>query len=307
MKFFCLTTALLIAHQTCNLPAIAHWEHDHEKKSHKKSKSVKTTKQTKKTNQIDPWKLLELALEPANASTSNVQIYLQGVYRIVRSNGIPNHKTGAFPNAGNPNTISEQTYTFRMPAKPKESGSSIELGMYPFGVAINGIPFDPGANEFWNNNRYSGWQYEAMYLGPKLGLDSNNAHVQPNGAYHYHGIPTGLLNKLSKYNRPVLLGYAADGFPIYSPYSYSEPLNAKSQLKKLKSSYKLKRERRSGGPGGFPDGSFVQDFYYVPNTGDLDECNGRTGVTPEYPNGTYYYVITPDYPFIPRRFKGFPD
>ena len=27
--------------------------------------------------------------------------------------------------------------------------------------------------------------------------------------------------------------------------------------------------------------------------GDLDECNGRFGSTPEYPQGTYYYVSTP--------------
>jgi hypothetical protein len=30
-------------------------------------------------------------------------------------------------------------------------------------------------------------------------------------------------------------------------------------------------------------------------------------VTPEYPNGTYYYVATADYPFIPRFFHGTPD
>ncbi|MBL0185636.1 MAG: YHYH protein [Candidatus Obscuribacter sp.] len=41
--------------------------------------------------------------------------------------------------------------------------------------------------------------------------------------------------------------------------------------------------------------------------GDLDQCNGRTGVTPEYPQGTYYYVITETYPFIPRCYHGTPD
>ena len=28
------------------------------------------------------------------------------------------------------------------------------------------------------------------------------------------------------------------------------------------------------------------------NTGDLDDCNGRWGVTPEYPNGVYAYYST---------------
>ena len=36
----------------------------------------------------------------------------------------------------------------------------------------------------------------------------------------------------------------------------------------------------------FPMGTFTSDYQYVANSGDLDECNGRTGVTPEYPAGT---------------------
>jgi len=307
LKFFCpnlLIASLILSYSTFATfdanPAIAHYEHEHEKKASKKKK-------IKAKNSIDPWKWLELALEPANAATANVQIYEQGIYRIIRSNGIPNHVTGAFPNPGNPNTMSEQSYTFKAPLRPKESGSSIEGGMYPFGVAINGIPFDPGANEFWNNNRQSGFQYEAMHLGAKLGIDSNNAHVQPNGAYHYHGLPTGLINKLSKFTKPVLLGWAADGFPIYGPYAHSAAFDAKSNLRELKSSYRLKKGSRKGGPGGFFDGTFVQDYQYIANAGDLDECNGRRGVTPEFPSGTYYYVITRDYPYIPRRFKAFPD
>jgi hypothetical protein len=45
----------------------------------------------------------------------------------------------------------------------------------------------------------------------------------------------------------------------------------------------------------------------VKGLGDLDETNGRTGVTPEYPNGTYYYVLTDNWPFIPRMFRGTAD
>jgi len=304
LKFFCPKFSILSLCVSfllpCASPSFAHYEKDHEKRALSKKK-------VKKGKTIDPWKWLELALEPANAATTNVQIYEQGLYRIIRSNGIPNHTTGAFPNPGNPNTMSEQSYLFRAPLKPKESGSSIEGGMYPFGVAINGVPFDPGANEFWNNNRNSGWQYEAMHLGPRLGIDANNAHVQPNGAYHYHGLPVGLIDKLSKFSKPVLLGWAADGFPIYGPYSYSAAFNAKSNLKELKSSYRLKKGIRKNGPGGSFDGSFVQDYQYVANAGDLDECNGRRGITPEFPKGTYYYVVTRDFPYIPRRFKAFPD
>ena len=53
-----------------------------------------------------------------------------------------------------------------------------------------------------------------------------------------------------------------------------------------------------------PMGAFTQDFEYAEGHGDLDECNGRFGVTPEFPNGIYYYVVTDDFPFFTRCLKG---
>ncbi len=276
---------------------------------------------TAKSKAIDPWDLLVKALTPsAMALTGNVSITVSGAYRYIRSNGIPDHATGQFPNAGNPNTMSEQNYVFRMPLVGAYAAETVPLNMSPFGVAINGVPFDPGAD------RNSGWQYEAMALGARLGIDQNNAHVQPNGAYHYHGIPTGLLDKLKQANRPVLIGYAADGFPIYGPYGYRSPRDPNSGLTKLKPSYRVKSGNRDNvgnshsgtnsggnswatgnGPGGKYDGTFVQDYEYVAKLGDLDDCNGRYGYTPEYPKGTYYYVVTDNYPYIPRAYKGTPD
>jgi len=178
--------------------------------------------------------------------------------------------------------------------------------MHPFGIAVNGIPFDPGAAEFWNRNPRSGWQYEAMSGAINLGLDGNNAHVQPNGAYHYHGLPTALFKRFKR-SRPAMIGYAADGFPVYGPVGYRDANDPDSGVKTLESGYRIKRGRRNGGPGGRYDGTFTRDYQHVFGLGDLDACNGRSGVTPEYPEGTYYYVITKTYPFIPRCFKGRPD
>ncbi len=258
---------------------------------------------------FDPWSLFELAMNPAYAFTGRVSITVQGPFRVIRSNGLPDHQTGAFPNQGNPNTISEQHYEYRVPKDPKVTGQTTPLDMSPFGVAINGVPFDPGAAEWYNGNPRSGWQYEAMYLGARLGIDQNNAHVQPNGAYHYHGIPTGLLQRLAAHGKPVFIGYAADGFPIYGPFDYSDPKNKNSGLKKLKSSYRLKSGTRpnSPGPGGRYDGAFTEDYEYAKGLGDLDESNGRFGVTPEYPQGIYHYIVSDQFPFIPRSFKGTPD
>lgn len=251
--------------------------------------------------------LLVISAPLAAHETNETTITVKGQYRYIASNGLPNHGHGNFPNPHNPNTISQQNYHFRVLLHPKPASSITPLGLYPFGVAVNGIPFDPSAAEWWNNDPNSGWQYEALGGSVDLGLDQNNAHVQPNGAYHYHGLPTGLITYEGTAKHSMLLGYAADGYPIYALYGFKKADDASSGIKQLRSSYRVKSGERPGGPGGQYDGTYVQDYGYVKGAGDLDECNGRTGVTPEYPQGTYYYVITEKFPYIPRCFRGIPD
>ncbi len=243
---------------------------------------------------------------------SQFETYIEGDKRIFRSNGIPNHTVAPFPNRSNPHTIAEQHYHFTAPAAPEVAEQPTPMIRQPFGIALNGVLFDPGTAEYYQNDRSSEWNYEALSSGTRpLGLDSNHAHVQPNGAYHYHGLPTTLVNELAKdTDGMILVGWAADGFPIYATYGYKDASNANSSLAKLTSSYRIKqgkRPRGEGSPGGNYDGSFTLDYEYITGNGDLDECGGRFGVTPEFPEGTYYYVLTDDYPFIPRLFKGTPD
>lgn len=234
----------------------------------------------------------------ANLPPPRVSIATEGQYRVIRANGIPNHEIGQFPGPGCPNAPSAQNYTFRIPLHPKTNSNFTELKQQAIGVAVNGIPFDPGTAEYWKNDRNSGWHIEALGGHKSLGLDQNHAHVQPNGAYHYHGIPTGLLSSLGVTDSPQLIGYAADGFPIYA------------QTSQNKSSYRLKSGNRPGGsagPGGVYDGTYEADYEFAVGSGDLDEANGRTGKTAEYPDGTYYYVATAEFPFYPRKMKGTPD
>src|SRR5215213_1492786 len=99
--------------------------------------------------------------------------------------------------------------------------------------------------------------------------------------------------------RMTLVGWAADGYPIYAGFGYAVADDPKSPLKKLRPSYRLKSGTRPGGaegPGGKYDGAFTADFEFVDELGDLDEFNGRTGVTPEFGEGTYYYVLTDSFP-----------
>ena len=240
--------------------------------------------------------------------TNRVTITVSGGERIISANGWPDHQPGKFPRPGNPNSISPQNYNFDLQAQPEIASHPTPIGHSLFGVALNGVPFDPGTAEFWNRDPRSGWNYEAKSGFLNLGLDENNAHVQPTGAYHYHGLPTGLVLRLSRDgSKMVMVGYAADGFPIYTSYGYIRPNDPNSGLKKLHSSYRLKNGTRTNGPGGVYDGKFTADYEYVRGCGDLDECNGRFGVTPEFPQGTYHYYITDEFPWISRFWRGTPD
>jgi hypothetical protein len=237
---------------------------------------------------------------------NEVSITTEGDTRIVRSNGIPDHKPGQFPNRNNPNVISPQQYEFRMTTKPQEAPSPIFSGGAWFGVALNGVPFEPGTAEFWKGERR--WNYEALGGFINLGLDNSNAHVQPTGAYHYHSLPTGMIANLGGDGKQMrLIGWAADGFPIYTAYGPTDSKNSASVLKKLRSSWQVKKGQRDSGPGGRYDGTFTADFEYIPDSGDLDACNGRFEVTPEFPQGTYAYHLTEQFPWISRSWKGAPD
>jgi hypothetical protein len=236
-----------------------------------------------------------LDLVPRAAAAQQMEIDERQGVRYVRADGLPNHATGAFPNRSNPNRISPQHYYFRMPLRPAVSGrATYYRPNHLFGVAVNGVVFDPNTAEFWNDDRRSGWMIEALSGGRPLGIDQNNAHVQPDGSYHYHGVPTGLVEKIGGKRKPVLIGWAADGFAIY----FDEA---------ARPSWRLKAERDPGGPGGRPDGTYSRDYEYVRGLGDLDECNGREGVTAEFPQGAYYYLVTAKFPFVPRCFMGTAD
>lgn len=260
-----------------------------------------------------------LHLDPASQTLrlpNNVSVTKDGSERVIRVNGIPNHKVGSFPNRGNPHSILQHPGTYRVPLKPRQASqpTSVQLNLN-VGIAVNGVLFDPGAAEFWLGNPRSGWQYEALGAAVPLGLDTNFAHVQPDGNYHYHGLPTGLMKRLG--HRPgqhsPLIGWAADGFPIYSVLGHENPNDNSSRVRELLSAYRLKEGTRPGGrrgnqnaPGGMYDGAFVNDYEFVPEIGDLDECNGRFCVTPDYPEGTYAYFLTTDWPVIPRKLRGTP-
>ena len=256
-----------------------------------------------------------------------------GSQRILSGNGIPNHEVGTFPNNNNPNTIREINVNKRFTLCPEiisESGLELVGPALAIAYAINSVKFDPGTagrcNDLGECSLAQGqgnWNIEALGHDTfNFGDDMNHAHVQPNGEYHYHGMPELLIEFLGDNQNMTLVGWASDGFPVYARFGYSKTNDSNSTIKSLTPSYRLKSQPDSnrpmvltslaGGPGQgntspntpIAMGAFTQDYEYVEGLGDLDQCNGRFGVTPEFPSGIYYYVVTDDFPFFTRCLKG---
>ncbi|MEM8707144.1 MAG: YHYH protein [Actinomycetota bacterium] len=219
--------------------------------------------------------------------------------RTIVANSLPNHETGDFPNSGNPNTISEQSLSFEFTTEPVYTGT-VSYAQTP-GVGLNGVTFEPGTAETATCSSGETYRIEALQDLYDLGLDMNNAHVQPGGQYHYHGLSELMVDAFDSDEDLVLVGFAADGHLMYV-----------SKSDAYASSYSLSTETRSGtdclisGPDGTvvdlegtsPDGTYTSDWVYTEGAGDLDECNG-TEI-----DGTYAYVITDEYPYIPRCLMG---
>ena len=251
--------------------------------------------------------------------TNFVRIQKTKTHIHIISNGIPIHRTGVFPSRANPHSISEQKHNLKVSKNPQINVTTTQSRF--FGVALNGVMFVPGTAECWGKKR-RGWSRRRIGSHPfiqnptgqriarnahdcewreeaivnrssRLGLDSNFAHVQPSGMYHYHGRPEGFIERLNQKTSKDLLwvGYAGDGFKIYV-----------SQSNKYSSSYRLKSGMRRNGPPGVHDGTYTADFKFVSGAGELDECNGLT-----INDGTYAYIITKGFPFIPRCWRGLPD
>lgn len=230
---------------------------------------------------------------------TNTKVSVKGDTRTMVTNALPNHKTGEFPNQGNPNTISSQNKTYTFPLNPKYTGKA--QWMREPGIALNGVKFEPGTAEVVVCDTGENYRVEALQDVIDLGLDFNHAHVQPTGAYHYHGTPTSVIENLDTGEDLVHIGFAHDGFPMY--YSKSG---------KYKPSYKAVEGDREGeectyenphqsmdiSVGGHHDGTFTSDFEYLEGTGDLDECNGITI------GGEYMYLVTNEFPYVSRCLMG---
>ncbi|NQZ28424.1 MAG: YHYH protein [Colwellia sp.] len=225
---------------------------------------------------------------------------------VFNTNAIPNHD---FNDGGSafPNDVSEQSDLFEITISPTKANQVTPISLQvDNAILLNGVKVDllaagcygVGNGKVGCNDNDQPWRYDPMHAANGFAVDSHNAHAQPNGTYHYHGSPIALFEDNANQDSPVI-GFAADGFPIYGTY-----FDDQGEVRSVRSSYRLKSGDRPNGaedPGGSYDGTFRDDYEYVEGSGDLDACNGMTF------NGAYAYYITLRYPYVLSCFTGTPD
>ncbi|MEM7256371.1 MAG: YHYH protein, partial [Pseudomonadota bacterium] len=233
----------------------------------------------------------------------NLSVSVNDTHCVFTTNITPNHtfNDGADPF---PNAFSTQAAEYQVPLIPAQAGSSTALSLsYDDAILLNGVKVDllaagcfgVGNGKVGCNDDSQPWRYDPMFASNGFRVDSHNAHTQPDGAYHYHGDPVALFDRSGTVVSPVV-GFAADGFPIYGSY-----IEANGSVRKVQSSFQLKSGTRpvdNNQPGGSYDGSYRDDYEYVDGSGDLDECNGMMV------DGSYGYYVTDSYPYVVACFKG---
>ena len=237
------------------------------------------------------------------AYDGRLDISVTSTHCVLSTNATPNH---TFNDGANPfpNAFSTQADEYRVPLTPAFAAQSTPLSLrLDDAILLNGVKVDLlaagcfgiGNGRIGCNDDTQPWRYDPMFASNGFRVDSHNAHTQPDGTYHYHGEPNALFDKSGAVASPVV-GFAADGFPIYGSY-----IEEGGSVRKVVSSYQLKAGQRPSGdgqPGGAYDGVYRDDYEYISGAGDLDECNGMMI------DGQYAYFITDAYPYVMACFKG---
>ena len=225
---------------------------------------------------------------------------------VFTTNLIPNHafNDGAQSFA---NTVSPQDAVYSIPVAPAFASSITPLSLQQDdALLLNGVKVDQlaagcfgvGDGRVGCNDDSQPWRFDPLFAGSDFRVDSHNAHSQPNGGYHYHGPPNALYSNTNEAVSPVI-GFAADGFPIFGGF-----VSVGGEIREAQSSYEVRLGQRpdtAGSPGGEYDGTYRDDYVFVDGSGDLDECNGMTV------DGVYGYYVTQGFPYILGCFRGTAD
>ena len=185
----------------------------------------------------------------------------------VTSNGITSYPFVKKTPAG----LKSQNFSWTISTKPTiaSTQTSIENKMSAVAFTVTGLPiYGPMEGPTPTVEAYGDPVYNDL-------LDTCGGHTGYNADYHYHQIFAITACSLEE----TIVGYALDGFPIYSNPSY-----------KWKSGYE-----KTGNPKSY---SF-KAYTYTGGTNSLDECNGQ-----KQDDGSYRYYITESFPYVIGCYTG---
>jgi hypothetical protein len=296
---------------------------------------------------------------PTYAGVSQVSYSANWVY--IRATGLAGHLMGPWYLDANktqnfPNFPANNAKIYRIPRTPAIPAGKTLTGLGATGIMVNGVSIFDSRDAFSyvsasstdatpvNGLTGDGVWNRDGYHNEGVTFDAALAH-QAGSNYHYHAHPialryqlgdhvdyNALTNRYTESAAPVMkhspiLGWAADGLPLYGPYGYSSPLNANSGVRRMVSGFVLRDGTRGttnltttgrtslpawaariqtvpfrNGPAvsaAYAPGHYIEDFDYLGDRGytlgtdfDLNEQNVRWCVTPEYPSGTWAYFTT---------------
>jgi hypothetical protein len=173
--------------------------------------------------------------------------------------------------------LQDQNYDYTLPSTPKYTSTTTAANQGPIGFLLDGAAlYNP--YEANHSTVATADNFVASVNGVSASfLDDCDGHPGPGGQYHYHGLPTCLVayatgsaeqvssvtsisggttasvnEDVAAAKRPVILGFAFDGFGIYDNVAMN--------------------------------GSLV-------GVSKLDACNGIFSPVPGYPHGVYHYVL----------------
>ena len=170
-----------------------------------------------------------------------------------------------------PNGLKSQNFSWTITTKPKIAAqqTSIKTTMGTIAFTVTGIPvYGPMEGPVPTQEAFGDPVFNNI-------LDTCGGHTGYNADYHYHTIYSVSDCALQE----TIVGYALDGFPIYSNPSY-----------KWKSGYEKT---------GNPKTNSWDAYTYKGGSSSLDECNGQ-----KQADGSYRYYVTQSFPYVIGCYTG---
>lgn len=186
---------------------------------------------------------------PGNGSVAIAQA---NSLRTITSNALPQHATGVFSDG----TATAKTINVSLPLAPQVAPTPYCISTGAVGVALNGVPIYAGQNAF-------GEDAVAHEL-----LDQCGGRPSENGVYHYYSESSCLRDRYNEGAPSTILGYALDGFGIFSSIENGASLT----------------------------------------NSDLDSCHGHEHIIPWNGEmvSVYHYHMTDEFPYTVGCFMGEP-